>query len=157
VFYKGTAYRRILTGDHKINEAEVEAQEEFKEEAVHALELQLVPGLTEANLDLTKLNQFIFQLNQPVQVETMKPDLVQARPFQERRCFVKDGGVTVLGALVCAQHPGDCLGLRCGMRAKVPRVESSSSMPFTEKCAMPSISCRRAALSRRKRERGVIC
>jgi predicted HTH transcriptional regulator len=112
VFYKGTACRRILTGDHKINEAEVEAQEEFKEEAVHARELQPVPGLTEANLDLTKLNQFIFQLNQPVQVETMKPDLAQARPFLERRCFVKDGGVTVLGALVCAQHPGDCLGFR---------------------------------------------
>ena len=112
VFYKGTAYRRILTGDHKINEAEVEAQEEFKEEAVRARELQPVPGLTEANLDLTKLNQFIFQLNQPVQVETMKPDLAQARPFLERRCFVKDGGVTVLGALVCAQHPGDCLGFR---------------------------------------------
>ena len=112
VFYKGTAYRRILTGDHKINEAEVDAQEEFKEESVHARELQPVHGLTEANLDLTKLNQFIFQLNQPVQVETMKPDLAQARPFLERRCFVKDGGVTVLGALVCAQHPGDCLGFR---------------------------------------------
>jgi ATP-dependent DNA helicase RecG len=112
VFYKGAAYKRILTGDHKISDGEVEAQEEFKEEAVHARELQPMPGLTEANLDLTKLNQFIFQLNQPVQVETMKSDLVQARPFLERRCFLKDGAVTILGALVCAQHPGDCLGFR---------------------------------------------
>ncbi len=112
VFYKGMAYKRILTGDHKIGDAEIDAQEEFKEEAVHARELQPVPGLTEANLDLAKLNQFIFQLNQPVQVETMKSDLEQARPFLERRRFLKNGAVTVLGALVCAQHPGDCLGFR---------------------------------------------
>ena len=112
VFYKGTAYKRILTGDHKITEGEVDAQEEFKEEAAHARELQPVPGLTEENLDLTKLNQFIFHLNQPVPVETMKADLNAARPFLLRRCFLKDGAVTVLGALVCGQHPGDHLGFR---------------------------------------------
>ena len=112
VFLNGVAFKRILTGDHKINDGEIEAQEGFKEEAAHARELQPVPGLTEADLDLTKLNQFIYQLNQPVPVETMKPDMEQARPFLERRCFLKDGAVTVLGALVCARHPGDCLGFR---------------------------------------------
>ena len=65
VFYNGKAYKRVLTGDHEIAESELEKQEEFKEEAVHARELQPMPGLTEENLDLTKLNQFIFQLNQP--------------------------------------------------------------------------------------------
>lgn len=112
VFLNGTAYRRILTGDHKITDREVEAQEEFKEEATHAKELQPVPGMTEADLDLTKLNQFIFHLNQPKQVETLKPDLAAARTFLERRCFLKDGGVTILGALVCGNHPGDRLGFR---------------------------------------------
>jgi ATP-dependent DNA helicase RecG len=112
VFYKGVAYKRILTGDHRILGPEIEAQEEFKEEATHARELQPMIGMTETDLDLAKLNQFIFQLNQPVQVETMKPDLEQARPFLVRRCFLKDGTVTVLGALVCAQHPGDHLGFR---------------------------------------------
>jgi predicted HTH transcriptional regulator len=128
VFYKGTAYKRILTGDHKISETEVESQEEFKEEAVHARELQPLPGLTEANLDLTKLNQFIFQLNQPVQVETMKTDLVQARPFLERRCFLKGATMTILGALVCAQHPGDCLGFRSHVHGyvDVPRQPDDS-------------------------------
>jgi ATP-dependent DNA helicase RecG len=112
VFYNGTAYKRILTGDHKITEREVEAQEEFKEEAAHAKELQPVPEMTESDLDLTKLNQFIFQLNQPQQIETLKPDLVSARAFLERRCFIKDGAVTILGALVCGNHPGDRLGFR---------------------------------------------
>jgi ATP-dependent DNA helicase RecG len=112
VFLNGTAYKRILTGDHKITEREVEAQEEFKEEAAHAKELQPVPDMTEADLDLTKLNQFIFHLNQPKPIETLKPDLASARPFLERRCFLRDGAVTILGALVCGNHPGDRLGFR---------------------------------------------
>jgi predicted HTH transcriptional regulator len=112
VFLNGTAYRRILTGDHRITDREVEAQEEFKEEAVHAKELQPVPDMTEADLDLTKLNQFIFHLNQPKPVETLKSDLAAARPFLVRRCFLKDSAVTILGALVCADHPGDRLGFR---------------------------------------------
>lgn len=112
VFLNGVAYRRILTGDHKITDREVEAQEEFKEEATHAKELQPVPGMTEADLDLTKLNQFIFHLNQPQPIETLKPDLAAARAFLERRCFIKDGAITILGALVCGNHPGDRLGFR---------------------------------------------
>lgn len=119
VFLNGTAYRRILTGDHKITEREVEAQEEFQEEAAHAKELQPLSGMTEADLDLTKLNQFIFHLNQPKPVETLKPDLEAARPFLERRCFLKDGAVTVLGALVCGSHPGDRLGFRCHVHGYV--------------------------------------
>ena len=50
VFLNGTAYRRILTGDHKVTERDVEAQEEFKEEAAQAKELQSVPGMSEADL-----------------------------------------------------------------------------------------------------------
>lgn len=112
VFLHGTAHKRILTGDHKITDREVEVQEEFKEEAVHAKELQPVPDMTEADLDLTRLNQFIFHLNQPKPVETLKADLASARAFLERRCFLKDGAVTILGALVCGNHPGDRLGFR---------------------------------------------
>ena len=111
-FLHGMAYKRILTGDHKITDREIESQEEFREEAAHAKELQPVPGMTEADLDLTKLNQFIFHLNQPKLVETLKPDLASARAFLERRCFLRDGGVSILGALVCGNYPGDRLGFR---------------------------------------------
>lgn len=75
VFLNGVAYRRILTGDHKLSDREVEAQEEFKEEAARAKELQIVPGMTEADIDLTKLNEFIFHLNQPKSIE-----IPEARP-----------------------------------------------------------------------------
>lgn len=119
VFLNGAAYRRILTGDHKVTERDVESQEEFKEEAAQAKELQAVPGMTEGDLDLTRLNEFIFHLNQPKPVETLKPDLESARPFLERRCFVRDGTVTVLGALVCGNHPGDRLGFRAHVHGYV--------------------------------------
>jgi len=119
VFLNGTAYRRLLTGDHRATEREVEAQEEFKEEAAHTKELQPVPGVGEADLDLTKLNEFIFHLNQPKPIKTLKPDIESARAFLERRCFVKDGAVTVLGALVCGQHPRDRLGFRAHVHGYV--------------------------------------
>src|SRR5690606_31896122 len=56
VFYEGSARKRILTGDHKISDRDVEAQEEFKEEAAHAKELQPVPGMRTEDLDVAKLN-----------------------------------------------------------------------------------------------------
>ena len=119
VFLNGTAYRRVLTGDHKITDREVEAQEEFKEEAAHAKELQSVPEMTVADLDISKLNQFIFHLNQPQPIETLKSDIDSARAFLERRCFIKDGAVTILGALVCGNYPGDRLGFRCHVHGYV--------------------------------------
>ncbi len=122
VFLNGSAYKRILTGDHKINEREIKAQEEFKDEAAFAKELQPVSGMTENDLDLTKLNEFIFHLNQPKLIETLKPDLDSARAFLQRRYFLKDASVTVLGALVCGQHPGDKLGFRSHVHGYVDSV-----------------------------------
>lgn len=131
VFLGGKAYKRHLTADLKLTEVEIEAQEEFKEEAKNARELQPVQGLTLAELSLAKLNAFIFQLNQNVPVETIKPDLEQARPFLARKYFMKDDAVTVLGALVCAAHPSDRLGFRCHVHAYVdiPQHKSDSTEP----------------------------
>ena len=112
VFYNGEAYRRILTGDHKISEAEISRQEEFQEEALQARELQLVPGVTLGDLDLDKLNDYITQLNRPVKIETVKADLESARPFLERKSFIRDGTATTLGVLVCGKHAADRLGFR---------------------------------------------
>ncbi|MCX7014296.1 MAG: putative DNA binding domain-containing protein [Candidatus Sumerlaeota bacterium] len=112
-FYRNEAYRRVLTGDHKISDSKIEAQEEFKEEAFHARELQPVLAATVEDLDLDRLNEYIQQLNRTVRVETIKPDLTAAMPFLERKAFVKAGAVTTLGMLVCGKHPGDFLGFRC--------------------------------------------
>lgn len=119
VFYRGEAYRRILTGDHRISESDIEKQEEFREEAIHARELQPVEGVTLADFDLDKLNDYITQLNRPVRVETIKPDIESAKAFLERKCFFVDGKATTLGVLVCGSHPADYLGFRCHVHGYV--------------------------------------
>ena len=43
IFLNSTAYRRDLTGDHVISEAEIEEQEEYKEDAWQARELRPLP------------------------------------------------------------------------------------------------------------------
>lgn len=139
VFYEGTAYKRDLTGDHKLSESEIDAQEEFKEEAVHARELQPVSGMSEKDFELGKLNEFIYQLNQFGLIETLKSDITQARSFLQRRCFLKDGAVTILGALVCGQHPGDHLGFRshvhCYVDTDVPHEVAKDKQDYVDNVA----------------------
>lgn len=119
VFYEGVGYRRIGTGDNKIPPDEIERQEEFRIEAINARELQLIEGAKSTDLDLDKINEYITQLNRPVRVETIKPDFQMALPFLERKCFLKEGGVTILGMLVCGKHPADSLGFRCQLHGYV--------------------------------------
>lgn len=119
VFLRGEAYRRILTGDHRLTAPEIEMQEEYREEVLLARELEPWPNATADDLDLDALNDYIQHLNRPIKIETMKADLVSARPFMERKGFVKDGVVTLLGMLVCGVHPGDHLGFRCHVHGYV--------------------------------------
>ena len=118
-FYNGDAYKRVLTGDHRLTDQEIEAQEEFKQEMWQARELQAVPGATLADLDLDKLNDYIQLLNRTVRIETIKADMDAALPFLERKCFLRDGVVTTLGILVCGSYPGDHLGFRCQLHGYV--------------------------------------
>lgn len=118
-FYRGEAWRRLLTGDHKITASDLERQREFKEEAMQARELLPLTGMTVDDLDLEKLNEYISHLNRPQRIETLKTDLPSALPFLRRKCFVTESGVTTLGALVCGKHPQDYLGFRCQVHGYV--------------------------------------
>lgn len=113
VFYRNEAYRRLLTGDHRITEGEIDRQEEYREEVASAREIQPWRGAKIEDLDLDTLNDYILHLNRSVKLETMKADMESARPFLERKSFVKDGQVTLLGMLVCGRHVADHLGFRC--------------------------------------------
>lgn len=119
VFYRGEAYRRVLTGDHKLTDNDIAIQEEYREEVAQARELQPWPNVRPGDLDLDTLNDYIQHLNRPVRVETIKADLIAARPFLERKGFVKDDAVTLLGMLVCGRHPEDSLGFRCHVHGYV--------------------------------------
>lgn len=118
-FFKQKAYKRVLTGDHEIPASEIESQENYKAECWQARELELVPGVGLDDLDVDQLNGYINELNHPVKVETLKPDLESARSFLARKGFVRDGKPTILGFLVCGRHPGDRLGFRCHVHGYV--------------------------------------
>lgn len=118
-FLKGEAWKRVLTGDHKLKEAEIESQEEYRQELWHARELNPVGDARVEDLDIDVLNEYIQQLNRPVKVETIKADLAAALPFLCRKGFVKDNRVTTLGMLVCGRHPEDSLGFRCHVHGYV--------------------------------------
>lgn len=118
-FFDGKAFRRKLTGDHRVSDAEIEAQEEYREQATQARELIPISALSLADLDLDRLNEYIARLNTPARIETLKPDLASARPFLERKSFLVNNSVTTLGALVCAKNPGDCLGFRAHLHGYV--------------------------------------
>ena len=119
VFYRTHAWKRQLTGDHRISENEIDQQEEYREQVLHARELLPIEDVSVEALDLDKLNQYITSLNQPARVETLKPDMVAAMPFLERKGFVKDGKVTTLGMLVCGKYPGDYLQFRAQVHCYV--------------------------------------
>jgi len=121
VFYRGTAYHRIVTGDHPIAPSEIDAQEEYREELALASELQSWPGTSMEALDLDALNDYILHLNRQAgqKVEAMKANIADAMPFLERKGFIKEGKVTLLGMLVCGQYPADFLGFRCQVHAYV--------------------------------------
>ncbi len=119
VFHKGKAWKRVLTGDHQISRAELEAQDAYREEAWQAREVQPLGSIGLDDLDLDQINEYIQLLNRPVRIETIKAYLDAARPFLERKSFLKDGAATLLGALVCGRHPADLLGFRCHVHGYV--------------------------------------
>lgn len=113
-FYDGIAWKRELTGDKKIGKDEIERQNERREELLLSRELQVVEGANADDLDVGKLNDYIYRLNSggPI-VETIKSDIESAQSFLERRKFTINGNPTLLGMMVCADKPFDFMEARC--------------------------------------------
>jgi ATP-dependent DNA helicase RecG len=112
IFFEKVAYRRELTGDHKIGESQIASQEEFKEEIKNARELQTVSEATLNDIDTDRLNGYIQLLNRETKVETIKAGIEDAKPFLNRKKFIIGNEVTTLGMLVCGKHVKDFLGWR---------------------------------------------
>jgi len=113
VFYKGEAYKRKITGDHKLTPVEIEAQNELKAELENVRELKTVDNATLETLDVDKLNQYIIRLNRDVSVETLKADIHSALSFLSRKAFIRSDTPTLLGMLVCGRNIEDYIGARC--------------------------------------------
>lgn len=113
VFYDGDAYERRLTGDHKIKDEKIEAQEDLKRDIQDAKEVEIVEKANLSLIDLDRLNDYILRLNRDVKVESIKADIDVALPFLLRKSFVREGKPTLLGILVCGDNPYDWIGGRC--------------------------------------------
>lgn len=110
VFLEKIAYKRIITGDHQIDENTIEANEELKEERKNARELTIIEGIGLDEIDIDKLNDYIYLLNKEVKTQTTKQNIEDAKPFLSRRKFIIDNNITTLGMLVCGKHVKDNLG-----------------------------------------------
>jgi len=113
VFYKGEAYERRMTGDHKLAKDRIDRQIELRAELETARELGLVDNASVENLDIDKLNEYINRLNKEVKVETFKPDIEHAKGFLERKKFLINNQPTLLGMLVCGRNVYDFVQGRC--------------------------------------------
>ncbi len=113
VFYKGEAYKRKITGDHKLTHDQIQAQDELKAELENVRELKTVDNATLDALDVDRLNDYILRLNRDVKVESVKADIPSSRSFLIRKAFVRGDTPTLLGMLVCGQNIEDYIGGRC--------------------------------------------
>lgn len=126
IFYKAEAYKRQLTGDLKIKQAELDRQVEFLEEIAQARELEPLGTEGLECIDLDKLNEYIVQLNKLQKIETLKPSLDEAIPFLTRKRFLVDDRLTLLGGLVCGAYPGDLLSFRAHVHGYVSATDQDS-------------------------------
>ena len=92
----------------------------------HARELVALGTEGLESIDLDKLNEYIVQLNRLQKIETLKPTLQDAVAFLERKKFLVDGKLTLLGGLVCGAHPGDLLGFRAHVHGYVSAVDQDA-------------------------------
>lgn len=113
VFYRGEAWKRKITGDHKLSNDEIEKQNDLREEIRNAREISTVDSATLDDLDVNKLNDYIIRLNRDIQVETLKVDIPSASSFLDRKSFIRANKPTLLGMLVCGKNIEDILGGRC--------------------------------------------
>lgn len=120
VFYESHAYKRKLTGDHKLLPDEIEGQKQRKLELIYARELMPVKEAKLEDLDIDKLNDYIIRLNRTIKIESLKADIPSAKSFLLRKGFInKDQEPTLLGILVCGKHIEDLVGGRCQVDAYV--------------------------------------
>ena len=132
-FFKGTAYKRILTGDVAVKQQELDRHAEFVEEIAQARELAVLGTEGTESIDLDRLNEYIIQLNRLQKIESLKPSLADALPFLERKRFMVEGKITMLGALVCGAYPGDLLGFRAHVHGYVSPPEQNSNIIVQDK------------------------
>ena len=127
-FFKSTAYKRHLTGDHVVKQPELDRHSEFLDEMSHARELAPLGTEGVEHVDLEKINEYIVQINRLQKIESLKPTIADAIPFLNRKRFLIGDKLSLLGALVCGSFPGDLLGFRAHVHGYVSASNGDSKI-----------------------------
>ena len=112
IFFDNIAYKRVLTGDEKIDSNTIARHEEFKEEIRNARELTIENEADLEDIDIAKLNDYIYLLNREIRIESTKNTIDDAKSFLTRKKFIIGENITTLGLLVCGKNVKDFLGWR---------------------------------------------
>lgn len=112
-YLNGKAYERMLTGDHVLSENKIQLHREYKQQIRDARELTVVPQATIDDLDVDKLNQYIYLLNRIKKTETQKASLGEALSFFVRKKMIRENSPTLLGMLTCGRNPEDFVFNKC--------------------------------------------
>jgi ATP-dependent DNA helicase RecG len=111
------AFKRVVTGDHKIRAEEIEQQKEYRLQAQLAREIQPVDGTSESSISLDALNKYLMLYGGS---ETLKADYASAISYLKRSHFLaSDGRATILGLLVSGERPQDFLNFRSQLHGYV--------------------------------------
>ncbi|HVW15208.1 MAG TPA: RNA-binding domain-containing protein [Mucilaginibacter sp.] len=119
IYFNGSAYERLITGDHKISDNKILSQKEYKAELIDTRELRMVTNAAITDLDVNKLNDYIHLLNSEVKIENIKTSITEAQSFLKRNGMIREGLPTILGILVCGAEPGATLHWRSQVDAYV--------------------------------------
>lgn len=112
VKFEDKYYERVLTADKIISKNKIEEHSDYKQELEYSKELLPVNEASLSDLDLEKINQFVFKVNNTLKKETIKKDLEDSRSFLMRRHCLKDNKVTTLGMLLFGSYPSYFLEYR---------------------------------------------
>ena len=117
VFFKSHAYKRVITGESKISESDIQKWEEYKVEIKDRRELIVVANAKLSDIDINKLNEYIHRLNTKNHIHNLMPDLKSAMAFLTQKKFViNENEITTLGMLVCGHSPEVFLDFRAMTR-----------------------------------------
>ncbi|ASU35666.1 ATP-binding protein [Mucilaginibacter xinganensis] len=119
IYYGGSAYERLISGDHKLSDIKIQSQREYKAELIDTRELRVVANSTIEDLDVNRLNDYIHLLNSEVKIENIKSSIDEAKSFLKRNGMTREDIPTILGVLVCGSEPGEKLHWRSQVDAYV--------------------------------------
>jgi ATP-dependent DNA helicase RecG len=106
-------YERILTQDKVIPKEKLVRHREYKAELEYSKEISPVANAKLDDLDIDKINDFIYRINKSGKKETQKKDLIDATDFLTRKyCINSESKITVLGLLLFGKEPFQYLEYR---------------------------------------------